>query len=531
MEWCRHTVAGFFRRDVIRRACFAGLLVLVSGCGARDDARATDDIARLTAASPPTFVEHGRRGAQAWKDVVRFYTARQHHPAWIAGGRPTAALDALLGGIKLAGGHGLDPVDYDVEALAAERRLADDHWFQSRFAEERVAEIDVRTSYAFIRLGRDLIHGRLRPGDVDSRWKAEPSATDVVGVLEEALANDRVADALAELAPHHPQYLALQQALTDYRRRSGTKADRDVDGVSNDWRVRQIEMNLERWRWMPRELGDRHILVNIPAYEMQVVEADTPVVAMRVIVGAPDTPTPVFSDRMTFVTFSPYWNIPETIMRAETVPRAMTNPEYLENAGIEVVRVSGGSTEPVDPSDVDWSVDLSSQGLRLRQVPGPDNALGLVKFIFPNHFNVYLHDTPGDALFARSKRALSHGCIRIEKPVALARYVLRDRAAWTDEKISAAMHANRESIVRLKEPIAVHLGYWTAWVQGGRVRFTADPYGVDRKQARLDQASLGRRGRSSASAEATADHRSHRRKWSDRPAPAGLLAGRYGFGL
>lgn len=185
---------------------------------------------------------------------------------------------------------------------------------------------------------------------------------------------------------------------------------------------------------------------------------------------------------MTHVVFSPYWNIPENILRDETLPRVARDPDFLRRNNIEVVDTSG----TVDPWTVDWSDESTVSGLRLRQRPGPDNALGLVKFIFPNHFSIYLHDTPSDRLFARDARALSHGCIRIDDPVALAEYVLRDQPEWTRSRIAAAMHARQERGVKLREPLPVHIGYWTAWVQlDGSVAFTGDPYGIDRVQRKV----------------------------------------------
>jgi murein L,D-transpeptidase YcbB/YkuD len=232
---------------------------------------------------------------------------------------------------------------------------------------------------------------------------------------------------------------------------------------------------------VPRDLGERHVLVNVPSYQMQVVEGEKPVLAMRVIVGAPDTPTPLFSDNMTYVVFSPYWNIPESILREETLPRLAEDPEYLARNNMEVVGTSG---DVVDAAAVDWSDDEATKGLRFRQAPGPENALGLVKFIFPNHFSVYLHDTPGDALFKKPQRAMSHGCIRVEQPVALAEYVLAGRESWNGPRILKAMNAKEEQSVTLKDPLPVHIGYWTAWVEeDGGVTFTDDPYGLDRKHA------------------------------------------------
>jgi murein L,D-transpeptidase YcbB/YkuD len=151
------------------------------------------------------------------------------------------------------------------------------------------------------------------------------------------------------------------------------------------------------------------------------------------------------------------------------------------------MEVVGTGGDVVDASGIDWSDEKAVGAVRIRQAPGPENALGLVKFIFPNNFNVYLHDTPTDKLFFKDHRALSHGCVRVENPVALAHYVMRDRPEWTPERIATAMHANEEQTVTLKSPIPVHIGYWTAWVEpdGNTVTYTDDPYGIDARQLPL----------------------------------------------
>jgi murein L,D-transpeptidase YcbB/YkuD len=280
-----------------------------------------------------------------------------------------------------------------------------------------------------------------------------------------------VRDSLEALAPMHQQYKGLQAALALEQQHPAGHAD-------------QIRMNMERWRWVPHDLGDRYVLVNVPAYQMQVMEGDTAALAMRVIVGKPDAPTPLFSDKMTYLVFSPYWNIPPDILRDEALPHVAKDPEWLRRNNMEVVGTGG---DVVDASDVDWSDEKEVKSVRIRQAPGPENALGLVKFIFPNNFNVYLHDTPTDTLFFKDRRALSHGCIRVEQPVALAHYVMSDRPDWTPERISTAMHANEEQTVKLKSPIPVHIGYWTAWVEpdGKTVTYTDDPYGIDARQLQL----------------------------------------------
>jgi len=304
----------------------------------------------------------------------------------------------------------------------------------------------------------------LRAANVE--WVPARKKVDVLEHLRAALANNSVRETLDGLAPAHPQYKGLQAALARARTQS-------PEGVDPD----KIRVNLERWRWAPRDLGDRYILINIPSYEMHVVEDDRRVLSMRVIVGAPDTPTPLFSDVMTYVVFSPTWNIPESIQREELLPRLVEDPEYLPRNNIEIVSTSG---ELVDPFAVDWNDPTVIEALRFRQKPGPDNALGLVKFIFPNHFSVYLHDTPADSLFKRERRTFSHGCIRVEDPVALSAYVLQDDPQWTTERIRAAMDLQQERTVTLKRRIPVHIGYWTAWVQDdGSVAYLDDPYGVD----------------------------------------------------
>ncbi len=196
-------------------------------------------------------------------------------------------------------------------------------------------------------------------------------------------------------------------------------------------RIAQVALNLERWRWMPDDLGARHIRVNIPRFYVEAIENGRPVLSIRAIVGKEGDETPIFSESMTHVVFSPYWNIPPTIVADETLPAAERDPEYLARNNIEVVRVSGSETEVIDPADLDWTDEETMKGVAFRQRPGSENALGFVKFMFPNPFNVYIHDTPADGLFQRLGRTLSHGCVRIEDPVGFATYVLRDQPRWT----------------------------------------------------------------------------------------------------
>jgi murein L,D-transpeptidase YcbB/YkuD len=260
-------------------------------------------------------------------------------------------------------------------------------------------------------------------------------------------------------------------------------ATRDAMNVSVDERIRQVALNLERWRWQPDDFGERHLIVNIPHFHVVAREQGKVVTDIRVVVGKPGNETPVFSSAMDTVVFSPYWNIPDTIVAGETAPAIARDAGYLARNNIEILRVSTGGAERVDPSRVDWDNQEAIQGLAFRQRPGAGNALGHVKFLFPNPYNVYLHDTPADNLFARRGRAFSHGCIRVEEPAALARYVLRDQPDWTEPRILAAMHAGTEKAVKLKEPIPVHIVYFTVWVDdAGGIHFQPDVYQYDQRQ-------------------------------------------------
>ena len=253
--------------------------------------------------------------------------------------------------------------------------------------------------------------------------------------------------------------------------------------VPIDARIRQVELNLERWRWMPDDLGARHLLVNIPYYHLIARENGKAVKDIRVVVGKTTNKTPIFSSEMSTIVFSPYWNIPDSIVEGETAPAVARDPAYLAKNNIEILDVSD-SGRPVDHSSVDWDDADQLEHLVFRQRPGPDNALGHVKFLFPNEFEVYLHDTPADTLFARPGRAFSHGCVRIEEPEALAKYVLTGHSEWDDERILEAMHSGVEKHVKLRETIPVHIVYFTAWVdEKGGLHFQQDVYGYDSRQA------------------------------------------------
>jgi len=429
-----------------------------------DNSQHAPAIQRL-AASTPTWVGRGRLATTLWNAERQFYTSRDNVPAWIEGDKASPRLGTLLDALKHAEDHGLDPARYGVDRF--QQIVAQAHENKDEYDAGRISEIDTRLTYAYLQYAADLLGWSGDPKAIYTNWVRANNKTDLAQQLAHALASNDIREALEELAPAHPQYKGLQAALAHERQNPAGHLE-------------QILMNLQRWRWMPRELGDRYVFVNVPAYQMQVMEGDKPVLAMRVVVGDPKHETPLFSDEMTTVVFSPNWNVPESIIRNEMLPKLVDDPGYLQRQDIQVVGTSG---QVLDAEAVDWFDESALARLHFRQAPGPKNALGLVKFQFPNPFDIYLHDTPQNALFNKEHRALSHGCVRLENPVALAEYVLRDKPEWTMEKIDEAMNAGQERAVALKEHLPVHIGYFTAWVNpDGSVTYTDDPYELDERQ-------------------------------------------------
>lgn len=305
-------------------------------------------------------------------------------------------------------------------------------------------------------------------------------------------------EAVGDLAPGYdpPERFdgVLVTALRAFQERHGLTPDgvlgagtlRELE-VTPAERVRQIELALERLRWTPLMQGPRMIAVNIPEFVLRAYEVGDDRVdvrlTMKVIVGkALRTRTPLLTEAMRFIEFSPYWNVPPSIARAETVPRLRRDPGYLEREGLEFVTASGQVVTTLAPSHLDA---VLRGGWRIRQRPGAQNALGGIKFVFPNNANIYLHDTPARRLFERERRDFSHGCIRLEAPAALARFVLRDEPAWTDDRIREAMNAGVANTLRLEQPVPVLIAYSTVVARAGTVYFYRDLYGHD---AVLDRA-------------------------------------------
>ncbi len=282
----------------------------------------------------------------------------------------------------------------------------------------------------------------------------------------------------------------VEQALKKFQMQNGLETDGILGtqtlqalNISADQRVRQIVVNMERWRWLPQNLGDRYILVNIASFNLDVLEQETPVLNMRVVAGKSYRKTPVFSDKITYLVINPYWGVPDTIAKKDILPKQKKDPNFLMNQKIRVFEGWGANTREIDPSIIDWNtVTAANLTYRFKQDPGPQNALGRIKFMFPNQFDVYLHDTPSKELFAKARRDFSSGCIRIEKPVELAEYLLRKHPDWPSEKIRSTLSGSdfTTQTVKLPEPVNIHILYWTVWVgKDDRIHFGPDIYDRD----------------------------------------------------
>ena len=476
------------------------------------------------------------------EELDRFYAEREHQPAWTDDFDINQRGRDLLDELYAADQEGLDSTAYGLVALERSIRTTYLGDREVRSFTRHVAELDIALSEAFFRYAHDLAKGRVPPGGAYLLERTGDRGLDLVSRIKEALGRG-VAATLQDIASRHHGYRDLRDALARYRnlqaeggwsavpdgdklvkgssgprvvalrRRLAITGDLQgpaddplydqavveavmhfqrrnglpIDGVAGEGtlavlnlpveaRIGQIEINLERRRWLAETLGQEYVLVNIPELWLEGRRGGELRLEMPVIVGAPSRPTPLFADEMSSVVFHPYWNVPASIAVDEILPKAQADPRYLTRNDYEVV---GSEGEPMEASSL-REEDLRNETIRIRQKPGPKNSLGKVKFLFPNQFDVYFHDTPAGALFQQPERDLSHGCIRVERPGDLAELVLEGQ--WSRQQIEEALAAGEEQHVALEKPVPVYLLYHTAWAEeDGTVQFREDIYGLDRQ--------------------------------------------------
>ncbi len=427
----------------------------------------------------------------AWRDrrTIRlardFYAGRQYEPAWTDGRGLTGQAREFAQLVARAEEEGLDPEHYSLAAM--EERLA-----AKTTGPGDLDEADLLYSIAALHYMGDVFDGRISPRALDAAWVTKPRKGDLDSVLTDALERRRVADALRKLAPTTEQYGKLRRARAELASGSDTSAFARA-------RLRQVELNMERWRWMPRTLGERYLVVNIPEYALRVVEGGKTALEMRVVVGKEASKTPVFSDRLTHVVINPDWGVPDGITANEIAPAMQADPSHLARQRMRVF-LDGNE---IDAGDVDWGDPEQVAAVLVRQDPGEGNALGRIKFMFPNRFNVYLHGTPAEHLFAREQRGFSHGCVRVEDPLALATYLLKGAEGGDRASIEKQIADGATKTIDLPEPMPVHLVYFTAVVdERGKAAFREDVYGIDADLSRelrgRDRAQVRQQGRAAA---------------------------------
>lgn len=309
----------------------------------------------------------------------------------------------------------------------------------------------------------------IEPGEKDPRIPKIAARLKEIGVLDENYnTQDSVYDeklpAAVKIFQKH-KVLATDKVIGNSTIEQLNKGPRD--------RYRQILVNLERWRWFPRDFGANYILINIPNYELDVIENGKIVRVHNVIAGDKTHHTPIFSDSIQYIVLNPQWHIPSSIASAEIIPAARKNANYLSSRNIYVTNSEG---KRIDPSKINWK---NAESYSFTQGAGAGNALGHVKIIYPNKYAIYLHDTPAKAIFEQNSRAESHGCVRVEDALQLAAYLLSDQKEWDMEKIQETIASGKTVKIKVTRPVKVYHLYWTAWRENGETVFANDVYNLD----------------------------------------------------
>jgi murein L,D-transpeptidase YcbB/YkuD len=498
-------------------------------------APARTDLAATIREGLVTRLATARTGAAAdeARQLYYFYGERYFEPIWLersASGQVSFSdkAGAIIELFRTAGREGLRPEDYLTADLDPALAGADP---------ARLAALETAFSAATLRYATHIHTGRIRPQDVSTLIDVQPKRIDETALLLELARSDDPAAVFARLEPQHPEFQALKAALARYDDVTASRpapiadgalirpggidprlpairerlalvasldptvydtmtleavkqfqrdAGLDPDGVIGPATIAALNgglptsradilANMERWRWMPADLGSFNVVVNIPEFRLFINDGGRQTYTTRVVVGTVRNQTPVFSDNIRHIVVNPYWNVPNSIIRGEIAPAVLRNPGYLSGQNMELLY--GGSV--VSAASVNWGAVAASSSFpfRVRQRPGPGNALGQIKFLFPNKHDVYLHDTPSKALFSRDARAFSHGCVRVENPFEFAEALTAHEANISRASLEA-MFGPSERWVNPDRQIPVHLTYFTVRVdQSGNLQSFGDLYG------------------------------------------------------
>ncbi len=477
-----------------------------------------------------------------WPQLTSFYSARDYQPVWVDAYGTNARANILLTTLQQARDEGLEPsvyplpllaqlsrsqspgaqisfellltstfFDYSRELLSGQREpmWSGQLWYIAVDEPDSVALLQALLASddfalalqslppnhpAYQRLREAL--ARYRQMETAGGWPSVPAGKKLrVGIEDPRvpLLRQRLQlEGELQFAPVRNPLLydpALRYAVERFQLRHGLVRDGVVGPLTLaelnlplSRRISQIRLNMERWRWLPDQLGHRHIIVNVSAYQLSAYDHGERRLSMEAIIGTLENPTPQISGKLHTIVFNPYWSIPRRIALEEVVPKQQRDPDYLASRGIRVFSDWSGGEE-LPPESINWSqLHWGNFPYMLRQDPGSKNPLGKLKFLFTNNFRVYLHDTPAQQLFNQPERAFSHGCIRVKSPIQLASYLLANEPAslWNDEALLSAVSSTKTREVKVSQPVPVYLLYLTAWVgDDGAVHFRKDLYGED----------------------------------------------------
>jgi murein L,D-transpeptidase YcbB/YkuD len=392
--------------------------------------------------------------------VIAFYQDREYAPLWLENGVENARAGTVIAKLKTADSDGLDPNEYRPPSFAG-------------LAPDALAEAELKLIRTLLTYARHLQAGRFPYARVSRNIELPQAAPEPLDIINTVVNVTDAGKALDAFSPPQEPYRKLKAMLAELRSKpAGKESSRQIETVI---------ANMERWRWYPRDLGSAHVLVNLPDFTLKVMHDGSQAWTTRIVIGKPGMPTPLLSETMKYITVNPTWHVPQSIVQNEYLPALAQDPTVLDRMGLRV-SYNGGRVEITQP-------------------PGEGNALGRIRFNFPNRFSVYHHDTPDKHLFAQAFRAYSHGCMRIQDPAKYAEVLLnvaRPREHWTAERIKRMFGTAEQDIQLQPTPIWVHLTYQTAFVDGGKLQIRRDLYNLD---GRILAAIKSERGRQETWAE------------------------------
>lgn len=521
--------------EILMRKIFILLLVLVAfGCE-KESTKSKPipkpiELPKIQAQGKSVKIDSVLLSTYSSRNLKDFYFYTGYRSVW----QSKEVRNTILQQLKSAEDEGLNPSDYNYNLLTNYEKK------YTLLKDEERAKYDILFTRSLQRFILHLTRGRLNPTHLYKNWDLHLNPIDINETIAYLLKSDSLDDKINELKPNHVVYQRLKQALTiinsypkddfspivfeskiilndtnpsvidikkrliywkelkpmdslsaiydsetneamrKFQIRHGLAADGvigkgtvDALNFSKRQRKEQILVNLERWKWYPKNLGKVYVMVNIPDYKLTVVNENDSIRTHKVIVGRAQRPTPILSSRLGNVILNPNWTVPPTILKEDVIPAIARNRNYLAQTNMKVYDRNGNQVTAAN-----WKL-ANAKSYRYIQRPGVANSLGIVKFVFPNRFSVYLHDTNHRDFFAKQKRCLSSGCVRVDHPLKLVQFLLDDQESWDADKIANAIETQKTKNLKISKEVNIHILYWTAWSENNKLFFRDDIYNLD----------------------------------------------------